>query len=230
MRFETPRLILRPYDPDDDNDVADACAMYADPEVVRYLSGQVVPDFETQRARLRDRRDFYAALNNRTGTWAIAARNTGRVVGTVMLKQLPRSAPDFVIGDDASRPFLPTTRAADLTDDYEVGWHLARALGQGLRHRSRPPPAAVRVRRAETRRDLRRGEPGKRRFHSRHPAPGNDPARPHPQVLQRRGRALPATPAGPCRLIRGTPATLNPFLMPRPWCEHTVSVESPPHE
>jgi RimJ/RimL family protein N-acetyltransferase len=127
MPYETPRLILRPYDPDDDNDVADAYAMYADPEVVRYLSGQVVPDLETQRARLRDRRDFYSALNNRTGTWAIAARDTGRVVGTVMLKQLPRSAPDFVTGNDPSRPFLPATSAADLTDDYEVGWHLARA-------------------------------------------------------------------------------------------------------
>jgi RimJ/RimL family protein N-acetyltransferase len=127
MLFETPRLILRPYDPDDDNDVADAYAMYADPEVVRYLSGQVVPDLETQRARLRDRRDFYSALNNRTGVWAIAARETGRVVGTVMLKQLPRSAPDFVTGNDASRPFLPATSAADLTDDYEVGWHLAQA-------------------------------------------------------------------------------------------------------
>lgn len=127
MRLETERLIIRPYDPGNTNDVADAYAMYTDPEVVRYLSGQIVPDLETQRARLRDRRDFYTALNNRSGMWAIAARDTGRVVGTVMLKQLPRSAPDFVTGNDASRPFLPATSAADLTDDYEVGWHLARA-------------------------------------------------------------------------------------------------------
>jgi RimJ/RimL family protein N-acetyltransferase len=57
----------------------------------------------------------------------MADRGTGRVVGSVMLKQLPRSAPDFVAGDAPSQPFVQPTRAADLTDDYEVGWHLARA-------------------------------------------------------------------------------------------------------
>ena len=127
MRFETPRLTLRPYDPDFDNDVADAYAMYADPEVVRYLSGQVVPDPETQRARLRERRAFYATLNNGTGVWAIVPRATGRVVGTALLKQLPRSTAEFERGTDASHPFTSSTNPADLTDDYEVGWHLARA-------------------------------------------------------------------------------------------------------
>jgi RimJ/RimL family protein N-acetyltransferase len=127
MLFETPRLILRPYDPDDDNDVADAYAIYADPEVVRYLSGQVVPDVETQRSRLRERRAFYAELNNRTGVWAIVPRATRRVVGTVLLKQLPRSTPEFEHGTSASRAFVGSINPADLTDDYEVGWHLARA-------------------------------------------------------------------------------------------------------
>ena len=96
MLLQTDRLVIRPFDPEDENDVDDAYAMYADPEVVRFLSGQVVPDRETQRERLRDRRAFYAALGNRTGVWAVAARETGRIVGTVMLKQLPRSAADFV--------------------------------------------------------------------------------------------------------------------------------------
>jgi RimJ/RimL family protein N-acetyltransferase len=101
--------------------------MYADPEVVRYLSGQVCPDFETQRSRLRERRAFYAELNNGTGAWAIASRDTGRVVGTAMLKQLPRSTPEFERSTDVSHPFVPSTNPADLTDDYEVGWHVARA-------------------------------------------------------------------------------------------------------
>lgn len=127
MVFETPRLTLRPYDPDADDDVSDAYAMYADPEVVRYLSGQVVPDVETQRNRLRDRRDFYATLNNGTGVWAIVPRATGRVVGTALLKQLPRSTPEFEHGTSTSSTFVASTNPADLTDDYEVGWHLARA-------------------------------------------------------------------------------------------------------
>ena len=127
MRFETPRLTLRPYNPDSDDDVADAYAMYADPEVVRYLSGQVVPDLETQRSRLRERRAFYATLNNGTGVWAIVPRATGRVVGTALLKQLPHSTPDFEHGTAASHAFTSSTNPADLTDDVEVGWHLARA-------------------------------------------------------------------------------------------------------
>jgi RimJ/RimL family protein N-acetyltransferase len=127
MLLETPRLIIRPFDPDDTNDVADAYAMYSDPEVVRYLSGQVVPDPETQRERLRERRNFYAALNNRTGAWAIANKDDGRIVGTVLLKQLPRSSPDFISGNAPSQPFVPAQSPADLSDDYEVGWHLARA-------------------------------------------------------------------------------------------------------
>jgi RimJ/RimL family protein N-acetyltransferase len=96
MLFETPRLILRPYDPDDDNDVADAYAMYADPEVVRYLSGQVCPDLETQRSRLRERRAFYATLNNGTGVWAIVPRATGRIVA-------PRSSSNFLAPPPTSR-------------------------------------------------------------------------------------------------------------------------------
>jgi RimJ/RimL family protein N-acetyltransferase len=127
MLFETPRLTLRPYDPDSANDVADAYAMYADPEVVRYLSGQVVPDAEEQRRRLRDRVAFYATLNNGTNLWAIVPRATGRVVGTALLKQLPCSTPQFEHGDGTSHAFTATTNPADLTDDYEVGWHLARA-------------------------------------------------------------------------------------------------------
>ena len=127
MVFETERLTLRPYDSDSDNDVADAYAIYADPEVVRYLSGQVCPDPETQRARLRECRAFYTTLNNGTGVWAIASRETNRIVGTALLKQLPRSTPEFEHGTAASHAFASSTNPADLTDDVEVGWHLARA-------------------------------------------------------------------------------------------------------
>ncbi|HEY7089685.1 MAG TPA: GNAT family N-acetyltransferase [Tepidisphaeraceae bacterium] len=127
MNLQTDRLLLRPYDPDDDDDVAAAYAMYSDPDVVRYLSGIVVPDFETQRERLRERNAFYATLNNQTGSWAMAERASNRVVGTGLLKQLPRSVPEFIAGIGPSIGFQPTTNPADLTDDYEVGWHLARA-------------------------------------------------------------------------------------------------------
>lgn len=127
MVFATDRLILRPFDPDDENDVADSYAMYSDPEVVSYLSGQVVLNIDDQRSRLRDRVAFYARLNNGTNLWAIVPRATGRVVGTVLLKQLPRSTSEFEHGTSISHAFLGSTNPADLTDDYEVGWHLARA-------------------------------------------------------------------------------------------------------
>ena len=127
MLFDTDRLILRPYDADDDNDVADAFAMYADPEVVRYIGGQVCPDLEAQRNHLRDRRAYYAALNKGTGVWAIVGRATGHVVGTALLKQLPRSTPEFELGTTDPKTPAASTSPPDLTDDYEVGWHLARA-------------------------------------------------------------------------------------------------------
>jgi RimJ/RimL family protein N-acetyltransferase len=57
--------------------------------------------------------DNAAQLNNGTGAWPIVKRETGKIIGCILLKQLP---------DNNS----------NLTQDYEIGWHLKRDnWGQG---------------------------------------------------------------------------------------------------
>lgn len=133
MTFHTPRLFLRPFDPDSASDVAQAFAIYSDPRVVKYLSGVPVPDTQTQQSRMRERNAFYATLNNGTGVWAIIEKASSEVIGAALLKQLPLSSPDFIAGDGPSRGFQPTTNPADLAPEHEIGWHLAPSRwGQGF--------------------------------------------------------------------------------------------------
>jgi RimJ/RimL family protein N-acetyltransferase len=63
--------------------------------------------------RLQRVTERYTQLNNGSGLWAIVEKQTGEILGTVLLKQLP---------DNESKP----------TQDYEVGWHLKKAVwGKG---------------------------------------------------------------------------------------------------
>ncbi len=104
--FETPRLIVRPWTPDDE---AAFLRVYADPAVSEFLR---LPG-ETH-AELVERQLGY--LKNASalapppgcGRWKLTTRSDDQVVGTLLLKPLPGS------------------------DDIEVGWHLARhAWGLG---------------------------------------------------------------------------------------------------
>ena len=103
--LSTERLVLRPLRPAD----VEACfALYADPEVTRYL-GWTCPDraaygelFETALAR-------HAALPAGEGVWGAEERETGLLCGIFILKGLE------------GRP------------EIEIGYHLARnAWGRGL--------------------------------------------------------------------------------------------------
>jgi ribosomal-protein-alanine N-acetyltransferase len=127
MRLETDRLILRRYDVDSEADVADSFAIYSHPEVVRFLSGSPVLDLEAHRARLRERTRFFDALNDGTGYWAMVERETGTVVGTLILKRLPRSDADFLTSDEPRRPCPKLNDPTVLSEDHEIGWHLLPA-------------------------------------------------------------------------------------------------------
>ena len=104
--FETERLLIRPYTPDD---AADAFEMYGDPEVTRFLGDGIVEEsVETQREALERVNRRYAELGAGFGFWAIVEKATGRIAGTLILKPMPGST------------------------EIEVGWHLARrAWGNG---------------------------------------------------------------------------------------------------
>lgn len=113
VAFETERLWVRDWEPD--TDTADAFEMYSDPDVMRFLGRdpKVVGSLDEQRTRLEFRIAEIAKRNDGTGFWALEGKESGEIVGTVIVKWLPD-------GND-----VPTS-------DLEVGWHLKkREWGKG---------------------------------------------------------------------------------------------------
>jgi len=97
--FETERLIARQWTLDD---AEAAFRLYGDPEVVRFLGGmQPIPTVEKVREYLAKVLDRYAGTS--MGMWPTIERESGDLVGAVLLKPLPEHT------------------------EIEVGWHLARA-------------------------------------------------------------------------------------------------------
>ncbi|MFB9234330.1 GNAT family N-acetyltransferase [Plantactinospora siamensis] len=104
--FETERLVVRPWTEDPD-DVARVLDTYSRVEVVRWLGGGGEPLAEPEQAVRLIRRwnSRSAEFGAPYGIWAAALRDSGLVVGTVLLVPLP--------GADSAP-----------TEDIEVGWHL----------------------------------------------------------------------------------------------------------
>lgn len=125
--LETPRLILRPYTPDDADFVLD---LYSRLEVQRYIgtTPKLMKDKEEAHARI----EAWTRLDDGTcGVWAVQERAvqdsaaqeraaqdsaaSGRLVGTLLLKPIPASGPEPVP-----------------SGDIEIGWHLhPRFWGRG---------------------------------------------------------------------------------------------------
>lgn len=105
--WDTERLTIRDWVPE--ADAEQAFEIYGDPKVMRFVgNGKTQESVETQQTALDELVARYAALNNGTGSWAIVEKSTGAIVGAVLLKQLPDNQ-------------------GQLTQDYEVGWHLRQA-------------------------------------------------------------------------------------------------------
>jgi RimJ/RimL family protein N-acetyltransferase len=99
--FQTDRLRIRPWTLSD-QDVAQAYAMYSNPEVARFIRDAPEESLETQRATLERVRARFVDAPEGIGWWAVELKETGRVIGTVSIKPLPGY------------------------DHVEVGYHLAR--------------------------------------------------------------------------------------------------------
>lgn len=104
--FHTPRLTLECWSIDH---AAEATTIYGDPEVMRYIGdGKVFDTPETMRARLSEVLGRNERWKGRMGSWPIREKETGILVGAVLLKPIPNY------------------------EEIEVGWHLARhAWGKG---------------------------------------------------------------------------------------------------
>ncbi|MBC8109003.1 MAG: GNAT family N-acetyltransferase [Anaerolineae bacterium] len=106
--FETPRLTVRQYT---EADAEQALEIYSDPEVMRFISmGKTGPitNVDEMRQNLIERRMKRYKETPQFGGWAAVAKDTGTIVGTIILLNL------------------------DNNPEIEVGWHLARsAWGKG---------------------------------------------------------------------------------------------------
>jgi RimJ/RimL family protein N-acetyltransferase len=104
-RLVTDRLVLRPWRPDGDADVAAAYDLYRREEVVRFLGATPQVDASPEVTRDRLVRYVQRSVEEPDGLGVLAIEADGRAIGTALLTRLPD-------GDGVQ------------TDDVEVGWHL----------------------------------------------------------------------------------------------------------
>jgi RimJ/RimL family protein N-acetyltransferase len=101
--FETERLDIRRWREDDAERLFE---MFSNPEVTRFVPSAHVKQLDEMVARMPRILGAYERYGDGFGVWAGERKDDGHVVGMVLLKHLP----------DAQN---------ELTDDIEVGWHLA---------------------------------------------------------------------------------------------------------
>lgn len=107
---ETDRLIIRTWIPSEDAE--QALEIYSDPEVTRFLITKAA-DIEQVVSILERWVKTANQLNNGTGLWAMVLKETGEIVGTIVLILLKDNDGQF-------------------TQDYEIGWNLKKsAWGKG---------------------------------------------------------------------------------------------------
>ena len=103
MRLTTDRLIIRDWHPL--NDAQQACDIYGDPRVTRWLSNSAADSsiWITQQRLQR-----YCERTARLGIWAVVETAIDRAIGSILLISLPNS---------------------DKTDSdkIEIGWHFRPA-------------------------------------------------------------------------------------------------------
>mgnify|MGYP001213735629 CR=1 FL=1 len=110
--IETDRLVARPWRLE--SDVEAVIALYSHLEVVRFIGNRLIETPEAARAYLQFRIDRTRETGGIYGSWALIERESGQVIGNILLKALP------------GKNHVPT-------EHIEVGWHLAReAWGQGF--------------------------------------------------------------------------------------------------
>ena len=103
--FETERMVIRPFT---DHDVGFVFDMYSRWEVQRFLGATPrVLQTTDEALGVIERWRTVSQADALSGIWAATLRESSELVGTIMLKQLPLSAPP-----------------QPLSGDYEIGWHL----------------------------------------------------------------------------------------------------------
>ncbi|MCA9644310.1 MAG: GNAT family N-acetyltransferase [Polyangiaceae bacterium] len=109
--FETQRLIARPWRLED---AAAGLSLYSDPEVVRFIGMEPILGMDGMLDMLRRIQQRNEMFPRGMGGFATFERETGELVGNLLLKPLPGVS-------------------GSLTFDIEIGWHLRRShWGRGF--------------------------------------------------------------------------------------------------
>jgi RimJ/RimL family protein N-acetyltransferase len=116
MILETERLLLRPFTEDDEDDL---CALYADPEVMRFLGG--VRTREQTRLRLAAMVAHWR--EHGFGIWALVAKAGGEFVGRCGLGHLHEEVGDVELAYTLGRAWWGSGLATEAA---------GRALGYGF--------------------------------------------------------------------------------------------------
>jgi ribosomal-protein-alanine N-acetyltransferase len=99
LRLETERLILRPFEP---GDAEELHAVHADPTTFAYIGSPPPSSIEETRARIERIR---ARLEDRiSGPWAVVEKSSGRLIGDSGL-QILEDGPEVELGYKLGREF-----------------------------------------------------------------------------------------------------------------------------
>ena len=139
MQFETHRLILRPWQPT--QDASHAADIYGDTHVMAWIDARG-KDTSIRQVQGRLQRYLDNTNANITGSWAVEQKDIGRVIGHVMLADLP-DLKNVKQGDRGTPPIKNRTSdvmldeaLASLKIHYadglptryiEIGWHFRPA-------------------------------------------------------------------------------------------------------
>jgi ribosomal-protein-alanine N-acetyltransferase len=129
-QFTTERLAMRPYTTDDAEAAFELYRLY---EVARYLHGKPPASVDAMRDTIRRWAERNATLPPPYGLTAITDRETGDLMGTVLLLLLPPDSQDTELGwhlhpsnwghgyaTEAARAVLARAFSADIPEVYAV--------------------------------------------------------------------------------------------------------------
>src|SRR5438067_2905198 len=92
MRLETPRLVIRSYEP---ADAAGMLRVFGDPDVRRYLPPGPEPTLERMQASVERR--IAIERERGYGLWAVERKDTGEFIGDCGLYPVEGKGPDIEI-------------------------------------------------------------------------------------------------------------------------------------
>ena len=135
MQFKTQRLILRDWHPA--QDARNAMDIYSDPQVTKWIDlGSRDTSIWQVQGRLQRYVELAERSHNSRRSWAVVQKDIGRVIGAIVLSDLPdlpdkralsgEATADNLEADDLEADNLETTDTEEISH-VEIGWHFRPA-------------------------------------------------------------------------------------------------------